>query len=457
MIFAYEWLARLERGDLSARELVSHYLGRIDVVNPQINAAVTVDPETALAAADAADRSRAAGDRRPLLGLPVTIKDSLAVAGMLSTGGSFARADYYPSRDATAVKRLRDAGAIMLAKTNAPERSASYETDNAIFGRTNHPLDPERTPGGSSGGEAALSGADATPLGLGTDGGGSIRVPAHYCGVVGLRPTTGRVPGTSSVWPSSRASGYMDFACTGPIARCVEDVALALRLIAGPDGVDPYAVPAPLGNYAAVNVAGLRVGYFTTAPGVTVTPGTVSAVETATQALVNVGAQVVEVQPPWTPNPSDLFFRAIFADGGALLRTDVAGAGGRHIPAFKDYINAHEEYALSAAEWFALQREIYDLRAQVRALLNEVDVLLSPVAAGPAPLHGTAPANNSQEKKSEASGAFDFVSLFSIAGVPAASVPIGQEDGLPIGVQVAGAAFREDVVLAVARKLEEAH
>ncbi|MHB1834065.1 MAG: amidase, partial [Solirubrobacteraceae bacterium] len=190
---ASQWLSMLDRGELSARELSEHYLARIREQDPRLNAVVSLAPETVLAQADEADRARRAGETRPLLGLPVTIKDSIEVAGLPCTGGSLARAGFVPDRDATVVARLRDAGAVILAKTNVPEYSSAYETDNLVHGRTNHPLDPSRTPGGSSGGEAALAAADATPLGIGTDGGGSLRVPAHYCGVVGLRPTVGRV------------------------------------------------------------------------------------------------------------------------------------------------------------------------------------------------------------------------------------------------------------------------
>jgi len=178
----------LAAGELSARELAEHYLKRIEDVDGRLHAVVACDRDRVLAAADEADRLRHEGDSRPLLGLPVTIKDSIDVEGLPCTGGSLARASYMPPVDATVVARLREAGAIVLAKTNVPEYSSAYETDNLVCGRTDHPLDPERTPGGSSGGEAALAAADATPLGIGTDGGGSLRVPAHYCGVMGRNP-----------------------------------------------------------------------------------------------------------------------------------------------------------------------------------------------------------------------------------------------------------------------------
>lgn len=451
---ATEWLRRLQARELSSRELVERYLARIDEVNGALNAAVVLDADGGLAAADAADAARARGEDRPLLGLPVTIKDSLEVAGLVSSGGSLARKDHVPERDATVVARLRAAGAIVLGKTNVPEYSSSYETDNAVYGRTNNPHDLERTPGGSSGGEAALAGADATPLGLGTDGLGSVRVPAHYCGVLGLRPTIGRVPDTGN-WPSTRASGYMDLYCVGPLARHPEDVAVALRVIAGPDSIDPYAVPAPLGDPGAVSVAGLRVGVFTRSPRVASTPGTVAAIEAAARLLEGAGAGVEESELPWSPNPTEVAFAALVADGGAQMRADVAGAGGRHHPGFREFLDAAAASALTAEQWFQVQRDVFTLRRKVRALFDRVDVLLGPVVAGPAPRHGEPPAGLPVEEYGEYR-AFDAAHLVALAGLPAASVPAGREGGLPVGVQVAAAPFREDVVLAVAGVLAAA-
>jgi amidase len=448
------WVRRLRARELSTRELVEHYLARIEAVDPVLNAAVVLDADGALGAADAADAALARGEPGALLGLPVTVKDSLEVAGLVSAGGSLARKDHVPDRDATAVARLRAAGAIILGKTNAPEYSSSYETDNVVYGRTNNPHDPERTPGGSSGGEAALAAADATPLGLGTDGLGSIRVPAHYCGVIGLRPTIGRVPDTGN-WPATRASGYMDLYCVGPIARFAEDAELALRIIAGPDGVDPYAISAPLGAPDRVASERLRVGVFLHGPRVASTPGTASAVEAAATALEDEGASVTTIDLPWSPNPTELAFAAIAADGGVRMRGDVAGAGGRHHPGFVAFLEAVARSALTAKEWFGVQAEIFAIRRRVRAVFERVDVLLGPVVAGPAPRHGEPPAGLPPEEYGEYR-AFDAVHLVALAGLPAASVPAGSEDGLPVGVQIAAAPFREDVVLAVAGLLTRA-
>jgi amidase len=448
------WLSRLAAGELSARELAEHYLERIEEVDPQLHAVVCISPDAVLAAADASDQARRAGDSRPLLGLPVTIKDSIDVAGMPCTGGSLARQAFVPERDATVVARLRDAGAIVLAKTNVPEYSSSYETDNIVHGRTNHPLDPRRTPGGSSGGEAALAGADASALGIGTDGGGSLRVPAHYCGVVGLRPTVGRVPDTGT-WPATRASGYQDLFCVGPIARFVEDVALVLPVIAGPDGVDPFAVPTPLGRPEDVELRGLRVGWFADDPRLEVTRGTHAALASAVEALRAAGSSVSEVSAPWDEDPTGLFFDCIAADGGAQPLEDVAAAGGRHHPQFQGLLDAVADRGVSAADWFEVQRRVHTVRAAVRELASSVDVLLSPVVAGPAPLHGEPPGGLPQESYGEYR-AFDYVHLMALGGVPALSVPAGSEEGLPIGVQVAAAPYREDLVLAAASVVEAA-
>jgi amidase len=444
----------LARGELSARELAEHYLNRIADVEERLHAVVTVDPEVVLERAAEADLALRAGDRRPLLGLPVTIKDSIDVAGLPCTGGSFARAGYVPAHDATVVSRLRDAGAVVLAKSNVPEYSSAYETDNAVHGRTNHPDDPARTPGGSSGGEAALAGAEATPLGIGSDGGGSLRVPAHYCGVIGLRPTVGRVPDTGT-WPQTRASGYMDLFCVGPVARFSEDIGLVLPVISGPDGRDPYAVPAPLGDHREVCLRGLRVGVFADDPRLSVTCGTLAALSRAARVLAEAGAVVEEVSAPWEEDPTGLFVDCVAADGGTQVLADLAPAEGRHHPLMSGILESVGAHKPTAAEWFAVQARVFALRAVVRSLASSVDVLLCPVAAGPAPRHGEPPGGLPIESYGEFRG-FDYVHLIALGGLPAASVPAGREDGLPVGVQLAAAPYREDLVLAAAAALEAA-
>ena len=258
---AVECLRRLQAGELSAVELATETLSRIEAAS-DLNAVAALDADATLAAAAGADAARAAGSTAPLLGLPLTIKDTIAVAGMPFRSGSLAREHNVAQRTRRSSRALRDAGAVVAAKTAVPEYAWSYETESALQGRTLNAFDPARTSGGSSGGEGALIGRGASIAGLGTDGGGSIRVPSHYNGIVGLRPTAGLVPETGG-WPTTRDTGMLDMVCIGPMARSVDDVALLLRTIAGRDGHDPFvSVDGYTGDHRAVDPAELRVGFY---------------------------------------------------------------------------------------------------------------------------------------------------------------------------------------------------
>ena len=229
---------------ISSQEVVEAYIQRIEAVNPQLNAVVQLTADSALTQAKQADGALAHGEiTGPLHGVPITVKDSFDTKGIISTAGTKGRASYIPQQDATAVARMRAAGAIVLGKTNLPELSLAYESNNLIYGRTNNPYDLSRTPGGSSGGEAAIIAAGGSPLGLGTDAGGSIRVPAHFCGIAGLKPTSGRIPFTGLLPPALGASARLRH--VGPMARYVEDLALTLPILAGVDWRDPATVPMP--------------------------------------------------------------------------------------------------------------------------------------------------------------------------------------------------------------------
>jgi amidase len=449
---ATTWLRRLEDGELSARELTERVLARIDEADPCVNAVVARDDEAALAAAEAADAARAAGEALPLHGLPVTIKDSLEAAGLPSTTGSVARAGHVPERDSTVVARLRAAGAIVVAKTNVPEYTWSYETENALHGRTLSPFDPARTPGGSSGGEAALLGADASVVGIGTDGGGSIRIPCHYCGIVGLRPTAGLVAETGC-WPSTRDTGYLDMATIGPMARYVEDLALLLPVIAGPDGVDPFVQGVELRDHRLVDARALRVGYYTDDGLWRVSEGVAAAVEAAAEALAGAGCLVEQATPPDLTGATDLFFELMAADGGAKARADLAPAGGRHVEQMSGLLESLRPLALDASGFFSLLTRLFSFRAEVRAFVDRYDVVLAPPAAGPAPLHGCVPGT---DEPLESYDAFNYTHVYSAAGLPVAVVRVGEERGLPVGVQIVASAFRDDVALAAAAALEEA-
>jgi amidase len=229
---------------LSSKSIVEAHLEQIAKVNPKLNAVVQLTAESARKEADEADAALARGDiKGPLHGVPVTIKDTLETTGVICTGGTKGRANYVPNADATAVARLRAAGAIILGKTNVPELAGAIETDNLVYGRTNNPYDLGRTPGGSSGGEAAIVAACGSPLGLGTDAGGSIRIPAHFCGLAAIKPTSGRVPRTGQ-FPLPMGARNAVFHVS-LIARNVDDLALALPIIAGPDFRDHSIVGCP--------------------------------------------------------------------------------------------------------------------------------------------------------------------------------------------------------------------
>ena len=446
---AREWLRRLDEGELSARELVERVLGRLDAAS-SLNALVARDDEAALRAAAAADDARKRGRRAPLLGLPITVKDSLSTVGLATASGSWARAGWLPDTDATVVSRVRSAGAVVVGKTNVPEYTWSYETDNALFGRTLNPHDPERTCGGSSGGEAALLGADASIVGIGTDGGGSIRVPSHYCGTAGLRPTAGLVPETGC-WPSTRDTGMFDMNAVGPMARRIEDLTLLLPVLAGRDDVDPFVQGVALGDPEAVALAGLRVGFYTDDGVFPVSRATADAVRDAARALEEAGCAVEEARPPDLAEATDLFFALMAADGGARARADTAAAAGRHAEQFARLLDDLRPLELDASGVFSTARRMFEFRALVRAFVGRYDAVVCPVTAGPAPPHGCVPGD---ETPIESYLAFNYTHAFSLAGLPVAVVRAGSERGLPLGVQVVAGAFRDDVALAVAALLE---
>ena len=359
---AVECLRRLEAGELSAVELARETLSRLEAAS-ELNAVAALDEEATLAAAAEADAARAAGSEAPLLGLPLTIKDTIAVAGLPFRSGSLARENNIAHEDSTVVARLRRAGAVVAAKTAVPEYAWSYETESALQGRTLNAFDPARTSGGSSGGEGALIGRGASIAGLGTDGGGSIRVPSHYNGIVGLRPTAGLVPETGG-WPTTRDTGMLDMVCIGPMARSVGDVALLLRTIAGRDGHDPFvSVDGYTGDHRAIDTGSLRVGFYAQDGVWPASAETDETVRRAAAALEDAGAAVDEVVPPPLEEAEDVFFRMMAADGGARARADLAPAGGRHIDQMLFVLEMTKDFAVDAEGFFQLLGRWESLRS----------------------------------------------------------------------------------------------
>ena len=286
---AHELAQRLRSGEISAVDVVESHLERIAEVNPKLNAVVALDSDAALTAARNADRLRDSGAQLGRLhGVPVTIKDWIDVAGLPCTGGDPAFRDRVPTEDATVVSRLRQAGAIVLGKTNVM-------TDNEVYGPTFNPHDLTRSPGGSSSGEAAIVAAGGSALGLGSDSGGSLRQPAHLCGVATIKPTTGLVPLTGHfpvIEPMLDPRTVI-----GPIARSVEDLDMALKVIAGEDGHDPSVAPVPLQDWRQADLSEMRVAWWTHQGDAQPTPETVNTVKRAVASLEDAGALLVETRP----------------------------------------------------------------------------------------------------------------------------------------------------------------
>src|SRR5207248_2613024 len=292
--------------ELSARQAVDASLSAIDAVNGELNAVVQLVPERARAEAAAADTRQAAGeDLGALHGVPVTIKDCFATEDIVTTVGTTGLRSFVPDADDVTVARLRQAGAVVVGKTNCPELLMGLESDNLVYGRTVNPYDVGRTCGGSSGGEAAIVAAGASPLGLGSDSGGSLRVPAHFCGVPTLKPTHGRVPITSTVFPS--AGPFSRLRAIGTLAPTVDDLALALGVLAGPDGRDPSAAPVPLPDPTTVALDSLRVAAYTDDGVSAPTPETVAAVETTALVLEKAGASVETARLPVAGEAVELY------------------------------------------------------------------------------------------------------------------------------------------------------
>jgi amidase len=435
---------------LSSRVIVEAHLERIAKVNPKLNAVVQLTAEAARKEADEADAALARGEiKGPLHGVPITIKDTLETAGVICTGGTKGRANFVPKADATAVARLRAAGGIILGKTNVPELAGAAETDNLVYGRTNNPYDLTRTPGGSSGGEAAIIAAGGSPLGLGTDAGGSIRIPAHYCGLAAIKPTSGRVPRTGQ-FPMPLGARNPVFHVS-LIARKVQDLALALPIISGPDFRDHSIVGMPLGDPTKVVLRDLKVAYFDDDGVAAPTKEIVAAVRDSAKAFADAGVKVEENRPPDAAKPGSVYFDISRGDGGAGTRGFLKSIGSNEIsPMFERALAVAVAPAMASTTEALSAFARWDLfRNSMLRFIESYDALLSPVMPYPAPLHGT---GFDDDKRI----GFGYAQMHNLTGWPTATVRIGTSpEGLPIGIQVAARPWREDVALALVQHLEQ--
>ena len=429
---------------VSSTEVVQAHLQRIGQVNPQLNAVFQINEDRVLAEARAADKAFGLGESMgPLHGVPMTMKDSFDTADIVTTGGVKARSGFVPEHDATVVNRLRRTGAILLGKTNTPELTLGCVTDNFVYGRTSNPYDPKRSTAGSSGGAAAIIAAGGSPLDLGSDTGGSIRLPAHYCGIVGIKPTSGRVPRTGhtisfDVGPNEALTQI------GPMARFVEDLVLTLPLISGPDWQDPAIVPMEMRDAGQVDLKALRVAFYTDNGIKRPTPETIAAVRSAASALADADMSITEERPAPVKEADDLLYGLLTADGGETVRTLLASFGTEDMhPAIAW---TQERAALSRSQYGRLLARWTVYRSRMLAFMEHFDLLLCPTSASPALPH-----------EDEQGPDFSYTQAFNLAGWPAVVVPAGSSpEGLPIGVQIVAHPWREDVALAAAARVEAA-
>ena len=437
----------LRRQEISATELITLHLDHIEAVNPSINAVVTLAAERALKEARAIEKVIASRQiTRPLMGVPITVKDSFDTEGIVSTYGMTCRFRSVPAKDATAVARLRNAGAIILGKTNTSELTLidPAQTSNTLHGRTNNPYDATRSPSGSSGGPAAAVAAGCSALDLGSDTGGSIRDPAHVCGIVGVKPSAGLVPRTGHCVPYGL--GALDVLTQiGPMARCVDDVALALSVISGPDGYDPAMLPIQLNDFATIDLSCKKIAYYTDGGAYTSSDDVVRAVNDAADALKDVGAEVKECLPSPLSRASNLFERLTTADEGNWKRLIAILAQPQKDSESSDAC-IRQALMSTAASQQALLEELNIFRTDLLRFFSNFDALIGPVAPCAARSHNNKP---------QAFAFWNDLNAHNISGFPAVSVPTARSpDGLPIGVQVVSAPGCDDVALAVAKVIE---
>jgi len=442
--------ALIRQRKLSSRELVEIHLEQTRLVNPGLNAAIEVFEDQAMAEARTADAAMGRGEPiGPLHGVPFSVKDSIELAGRVCTAGTIGRQAAAPSlEDATLVRRLRAAGAIPIAKTNLPDLLFAFESDNLIFGATNNPYDSARTSGGSSGGEAALIAACGSPLGLGSDAAGSVRLPAGFCGIAAIKPTSGRLPRTGHFPP---AGGWIEALWQiGPMARRVEDLSIAMALLAGPDGNDRTVVDVPFTDPSRVELPGLRIAVYTDNGFAAADAEVSQVVHKAAACLACEGLRVDEARPACLANAYDLEMKILGADGGDSLWQYLASLGSTEVhQLLRSWLEKLEPYRVDLAGFQRYWAEWDAYRTEMSAFFRIYDVILCPVYTQPALLHGTSTLDENFR-------GFSHTMAYNVTGWPAAVVRCGESaSGLPIGVQIVVHPFREDIALAVASRLEE--
>jgi len=464
-----ELAAALAAREISARELTDSCIARIEALDGKLNAVVVRDFDNARAAADEADRALARGERKPLLGIPMTVKEAFNVAGLPTTWGIASAKGRVVADDALTVQRLKAAGAIILGKTNVPLMLTDWQSYNDVYGTTNNPWDVTRTPGGSSGGAAAALAAGFVPLELGSDIGGSLRVPAHFCGVFAHKPTQGLVPGRGQVPPGSPVLPLeVDLAVVGPMARAAGDLALALDVLAGPD--EPLAtayrlaLPAPRQD----TLADYRVLVLDAHPSMPTSSAVRGAIDSLANGLEKAGAKVARKTPllPDLAAVARTYYSLLDSFFGADLPKELyerVQSVAANIPSSDMSLGAvaMRGYVLSHRDWVWADRMRNVLAARWRALFREFDVVACPILATVAFPHDH---TEQRLRKLDIDGTPQPYSLQAVwagvatlTGQPATAVPIGRSpEGLPVGVQIVGPYLEDRTTIAFAGLIEQA-
>ena len=427
---------------LSSSEVVEAYLRRIVEINPKLNAIVQLCEDSARSEALRADQSLSHGNViGPLHGVPFTLKDSFDSAGIISAGGTLGRKDFIPTQDATILSRLRKNGAILIGKTNTPEFTLMYETNNLVYGQTNNPYDLSCSPGGSSGGAAAIIAAKGSPFDIGSDYGGSLRYPSHCCGITSIKPTSGRVPRTGHILPFG---GVLDsFQQIGPMAKYVEDLEIIFPLISGPDWVDPSIIPMPLESPKKINVTKLRIAFHTDNGIIPASPEISQMIRKIALMLSDSGIFIEEDRPNGIEQSYEIMMNLLSADGGASIKRllQKSNTTEHSIP----WLGLAKPFDATAFD--ALIMKWFRFKSMMTSFFKNYDVILSPVNAYPALSHGSI---------RDDLQAFSYTMTYNLTGWPVTVIRGGtSSEGLPIGLQIITQPWREDIALAIATYIEK--
>lgn len=446
LLSAVEQLALLERREISPLELAEEHIRRIERLNPVLNALVDFD----------ADRVRAQArqpQHGPLAGLPVTVKSSIAVKGYKCEIGSTLNRGFTPAEDAEAVARLRAAGATLLGTTNCPEFLMAYETANLLYGRTVNPWNLDHSAGGSSGGEAAAIAAGLSACGLGSDSGGSVREPAHFCGICALKPTPGRIPGRGHLPPC--VGPFSILGAIGPMARTVADLALLFRVLSGRDALDPASAPVDFREVSLEDAKRVPIGWFEDDGITPVTNETRQAVIDAALALERRGFTVRHFRPASLESARVLWWKFFMQCGAMFYAPTIRSHEDELSPIFREFLSiACQSEPLSAESLLAAWADCDLVREKLLAEMRDYPLLLTPICATPAFRHG--------EREWTIDGqtvhyldAMRYTQWFNLLAAPAAVVPVARSRiSLPIGLQIAGRPYADELVLTIAAVLE---